>query len=562
MGKIIVPANIKGQVLVCDEGLSFWGGVDATSGQIVDAHHPQHGQSLGGRVVMMPTSRGSCTGSGVLLGLAFLGKAPAALIFRESEDILTLGAVIAAKLFGHGIAIVRLTADEYAWVARAANLSIRDGVLFTRDESISLETIDTGALILSPADRAMLAGEEGPAVKLAMETLCTMAASQGATAFVDVTRVHIDGCIYASSAFLTFARRMADMGARVKVPTTMNAISVDHANWRKQGVAEAFGDPASKLADAYVEMGARPSFTCAPYLIDKPAKGEAIAWAESNAVIYANSVLGARTVKLPDFLDLYIALTGRAPQSGVYLAHNRAPARIIKVTRPADADDAFWPMLGWLVGQAAPDRIPLIEGLDDSAPDEDDLKALCAAFGTTSASPMLHIKGVTPEADLSPRPDADTVRIGPADFARLWQMFNKAPDKVDLVALGSPHFSANECRAFAALMKGRKVHAAVAAIITLGRDVLSAIEADGTADALRASGVRLVPDLCWCSISEPVFPPSARVLMTNSGKYAHYAPGLCEREVRFGNLAMCAQAAATGHASAGSPHWLETVAKA
>ena len=151
----------------------------------------------------------------------------------------------------------------------------------------------------------------------------------------------------------------------------------------------SFGGPAQRLADAYVGMGCRPSFTCAPYQHDPPARGEVIGWSESNAVIHANSVLGARTAKHPDFLDLCIAVTGRAPETGVYLDENRAARRIIDVSQPPGADDAFWPLLGWLAGECAPDRIPLIRGVAGAS--ADDLRALCAAFGTTSAAPMLHV---------------------------------------------------------------------------------------------------------------------------------------------------------------------------
>ncbi len=557
MATVIVSASVEGPILVCDEGLSVWGGVHPQSSRIIDAHHPQHGQSLAGRIVMMPTSRGSCTGSGVLLGLAFAGTAPRALIFREGEDILTLGALVAGRLFDHDIAVLRLTAEEYDALAREPVAEITATHLRAGDHLWPLVPAGGGEIELSAADRAMLAGEAGEAARLAMEIIVTMATAQGATRLTDVSRVHIDGCIYASPAFLTFARAMADKGARVRVPTTMNAISVDHANWRKQGVDPAFGAGAAGLADAYVEMGARPSFTCAPYLLeDRPAKGEDIAWAESNAVIYANSVLGARTVKHADFMDLCIALTGRTARAGVYLTENRAPRRIIEVTMPAGADDAFWPMLGWLVGQAAPDRIPLIRGLEDARPGEDDLKALCAAYGTTSAAPMLHVAGHTPEADLSPAPDADVVSIGPEDFARLWREFNAGGEKIDLVALGSPHFSAAECAAFAALMAGTRVAPGVTAIVTLGRATLATIAANGVKAALEAAGVRIVPDLCWCSISEPVFPPEAQVLMTNSGKYAHYAPGLSNRAVRFGPRSHCAEAARSGLAPATPPAWI------
>ena len=186
---------------------------------------------------------------------------------------------------------------------------------------------------------------------------------------MDVTQGHIDGCIYASPANLTFAEKMADMGARVRVPTTMNAISVDRANWQAQGVPETFGDPAARLADAYVRMGCRPTFTCSPYLLDSaPQAGEAIAWAEFNAVIFANTVLGARTAKHPDFLDLCIALTGRAPLSGVYLDAHRKARRVIDVELPEAVDDAFWPLIGYLAGHAAPDRIPLLRGLAAGKP--------------------------------------------------------------------------------------------------------------------------------------------------------------------------------------------------
>lgn len=557
MPDLIVAAEVEGPILLCDEGLSVWGGVDPLSGRIIDAHHPQQGQSLAGHVVMMPTSRGSCTGSGVLLGLAFAGTAPKALIFREGEDILTLGALVATRLFDRPIAVLRLSGPDYDRLAQHSHATITATHLRAGDLALPLTSVASEGLTLSDVDRAFLAGEHGAAAQLAMEIITTLAAAQGAPSLTDVSRVHIDGCIYASPAFLTFARAMADKGGRVRVPTTMNAISVDHANWRAQGVSEAFGLPASQLADAYVEMGARPSFTCAPYLLDdRPVAGEDIAWAESNAVIYANTVLGARTVKHADFMDLCIALTGRAARSGVYLDQNRAPRRIIDIDVPEGIDDAFWPMLGWIVGQVAPDRIPLLRGLEGLHPSDDDLKALCAAYGTTSASPMMHIKGITPEADMPPAPEADHARITVQDFAQAWQGFNQGADKVDLVALGSPHFSAAESAVFADLMEGHHVHPDVATIITLGRGTLTTIAANGVKARLEAAGVTIVPDICWCSISEPVFPPSAEVLMTNSGKYAHYAPGLSNRAVRFGSLAQCAQTAQTGTAPINPPPWI------
>ncbi|WP_455372879.1 cis-3-hydroxy-L-proline dehydratase [Limibacillus halophilus] len=557
MAQLIVPAEVEGEVLLCSEGLSFWGGVDPATGKVIDAHHPQVGQTLAGRVVLMPTSRGSCTGSGVLLELALNGHAPAALVFHEDEDVLTLGALVAARMFERPLAVVRLSGDEYAQAAEQPHLRIGGGGIEGGDFFLPLARLSSEELELSASDRALLEGDAGPAAQMAMETLCAMAVLQGAKRLLDVSRVHIDGCIYASPANLRFAEAVADLGGKVRVPTTMNAISVDYDHWRGQGVPESFGVPASRLAEAYVRMGAEPSFTCAPYqLDDPPSEGEEIGWSESNAVIYANSVLGARTAKHPDFLDLCIGLTGRAPESGVYLVENRRARRVIEVELPEDYDDALWPLLGWLAGQLSPDRIPLLTGLEESAPSEDDLRAVCAAFGTTSAAPMLHVAGVTPEGDMAPAEGADRARITRADLARAWEGFNGGGRRVDLVSLGSPHFSLEETRRFAELMEGRRCAESVHAIITLGRATLAAARGEGLVTRLESAGVQVVPDICWCSISEPVFPPETKVLMTNSGKYAHYAPGLCGREVRFGGLADCAAAAQSGEAPEGLPGWL------
>lgn len=558
MAQLIVPANADGSVLACENVLSFWGGIDIADGRIIDKHHDQFGQSVSNRVVMMPTSRGSCSGSSMLLDLAINGRAPAALIFCEDEGILTLGAMVARRLFGLSIAIVRLTTEEYTRASQEPYLTISDTKIEGDQLSIPLNHLAANGLNLSTEDREMLDGDHGDATRIAMETLCDMAALQSAARMIDVTRVHIDGCIYASPANLIFAERMADLGSKVRVPTTTNAISVDYDNWRAQQIPDHFGGPASQLADAYVRMGATASFTCAPYYLDHPPVfGENIGWSESNAVIYANSVVGARTTKHPDFLDLFIGLTGRAPEAGVYLDEQRRPRRVIEVERPDDADESLWPLLGWLVGTLSPDRIPVITGLEGTNPLADDLRALCAAFGTTSAAPMLHVAGITPESHLPPMEDADRVLVGRDELSRTWNALNTGGPAIDLVSFGSPHFSLTEIRALVHLLEGRRRHGDVSLIVTVGRDVLAAARADGLIDELTAAGARVVPDICWCSISEPVLPPSTRTLMTNSGKYAHYAPALCGREVRFGSLADCVEAAITGEAPTGLPSWLQ-----
>jgi predicted aconitase/predicted aconitase with swiveling domain len=556
-GISLLTGTAGGPVIAMDEGLSFWGGVDAATGMVIDVHHPRHGVSLAGAVVLMPTSRGSCSGSGVLLELAMAGRAPAALVFSEPEDTLTLGAIVAAEMFGQVIPVLRLPAEAFAAVAAAVTASITPEAVEIEGLRIPIAPPPAGALTLEARDRAMLDGAEGPALRQAMRILTAMARQQGATALTDVTRAHIDGCIYAGPANLVFAETMEQLGARVRVPTTMNAISVDLQNWQAQGVPPEFGGPAARLADSYVRMGCRPSFTCAPYLLDDPPDaGEPIGWSESNAVIFANSVLGARTAKHPDFLDLCIALTGRAPLAGAFLDEHRRARRIVDVELPDGAGPEAWPLIGYLAGHAAPDRVPLLRGLAGARPTPDDLKALCAAFGTTSAAPMLHVEGVTPEAGTMIDASADRIVITRAQLAEGWARLNAGPDEVDLVAIGSPHASLTECRALADGLAGRRRAPEVAVIVTAGRQVIAAAEADGTMARLRAGGVDVIPDLCWCSISRPVFPVATKTVITTSGKYAHYGPGLSGCAVRLGTLGDCIEAALTGRVPPRRPSWL------
>ena len=558
VARSVLGGTASGPIIATTEALSFWGGIDPATGLIIDVHHPLHGTCVTGAILMMPSTRGSCTGSGVLLDLALTGRAPSALIFSEEEDVVTLGALIAAEMFQCSLPVLRLTDEAFKALAAETNATISATGIAAPGLSIPVTPPATAALDLTPADLDMLAGDKGVAVQQAMRIICAMAANQGAARLIDVTQAHIDGCIYASPANLTFAEKMADMGARVCVPTTMNAISVDRTNWQAQGVPPSFGGPAARLADAYVRMGCKPSFTCSPYLLDTaPQEGESIAWAESNAVIFANTVLGARTAKHPDFLDLCIALTGRAPLAGVYLDAKRKARRIIDVDLPAEIDDGFWPLIGYLAGKAAPDCIPLLRGLAVAAPDRDDLKALCAAFGTTSAAPMLHIEGVTPEAATAAASDADRATITRAEMRAAWTSLNDGPEVVELVAFGSPHFSLSECTRLADALAGRSRHPDTHVIVTAGHEVIRQARATGTLDRLLASGVQVVPDICWCSISEPVFPPATRALMTNSGKYAHYGPGLSGRAVRLGSLANCVEAALTGRVAVKLPNWLE-----
>ncbi len=570
-GRVLVNGSASAPLLVSDTGISFWGGVDPGTGEVIDQHHPLFGTNISGCVLAIPNGRGSCSGSGALLELILNDCAPAALIFSEAEDILTLGVLVADSLFQRSIPILRLTRKDFTALRHGTTATIRGNQLFldqskiTQADELLLSPVSTdSSVILNKRDQDILDGSHGEAAALAMSVLLKIADIQGARSLIDVTQAHIDACIYHGPSSLRFAAELYKRGAKFAIPTTLNAISVDQRNWRNQGISESLGQPASDLGDIYMKMGAQLSYTCAPYLLDTaPGFGEQIVWAESNAVMFANSVLGARTQKYPDFLDVFIALTGRAPASGSHLDRGRQPTVCIDVDILDAPDESLWPLLGYYIGLHAGNEIPMITGLSNTSPNPDDLKSFSAAYATTGSSSMFHMQGITPEADgamdyckNSGLLD-NSLTVTKNDLLSSYHELNTAEDpEVDVVCLGNPHFSVAECVKLAALCEGRSKDHDVTMMVTLGRAVYEKANKTGSIETLKTFGVKFITDTCWCMITDPLIPPDAKVLMTNSGKYAHYGPALVQRGIHFGTLAACVEAACTGSHTATTPAWL------
>lgn len=568
-GKALVAGQASGEVLHANTGLSFMGGVDASSGRIIDVHHPLCGQSVAGKILALPSGRGSCSGSLVIFELLMNGQAPAALVFQHKETILTLGVMIAAELFQRGIPVLQLDEASFAALsdarfARIEGTTIQPtATLADGPHGFVLPKPDPADFTLGEIDRRFLAGEFGEAAKIAMRIVLQTARIEGATELVDVEMAHLDGVFYQGPAGLQFARKLCDLGAKVRVPTTMNAICVDRRQWRAQGVSPVLGEATDALAEAYVEMGAQPTYTCAPYLLDPaPKAGQNIAWGESNAVVFANSVLGARTLKYPDYLDILVAITGRAPAADCYLEARRRATIRFDLPPLSDLDDLFFPLLGYHIGKIATNEIPLICGLAGHAVGHDDLKAFGAAFATTSAAAMFHVQGITPEAmtaeaAIGEGGEARVVHVTLADLAETWAELNIAQvADVDLVSLGNPHFSLTEIESLAGLCAGRRKAKGVELIVTCGRDVFAKAQAAGLIDTIRAFGGQVLNDTCWCFIGEPVVPQWVRTIATNSGKYAHYGPPAVGKDFHFASLARCVEAACVGKIDMTPPAWL------
>lgn len=344
------------------------------------------------------------------------------------------------------------------------------------------------------------------------------------------------------------------------VPTTLNVASIDRMHPDLVNADAHYVSMSTRIMTAYEGMGCSPSWTCAPYQTGhRPALGQHVAWGESNAVAFANSVLGARTNRNGDFLDICCAITGRAPCYGLHLdeeRHARVVVDVSALSARLRGADAFYPVLGAWLGSHYGNDVVVIDGINAEVT-EDQLKALGAGAASTGAVGLFHVAGVTPEA-----PDVQTAlgnrraehvhAVSVQDIRATRDHLTTATgNEIDSVALGSPHFSVDECESLAALLAGRPVVRPV--YVCTNRQVLAELERTGLKEMLKRAGVILVIDTCIAVA--PILHGTRGVMMTNSAKFAHYAPANTGHASVFGTLADCVASALTGTVTRDEALW-------
>ncbi|GAA1686752.1 aconitase X catalytic domain-containing protein [Kribbella yunnanensis] len=418
-------------------------------------------------------------------------------------------------------------------------------------------------IALTTEERELLAGAGGPAVALAMRLITGLAHTLGARSLIPITSAHVDGCLHHGQAGLDFAERLVALGGQVAVPTTLNVGSLDLLHPGLVRLAGTERRDARRLMDAYTALGAAPTWTCAPYQdTQRPAFGEHIAWAESNAIAFANSVLGARTDRYGDFVDICAGLTGRAPYAGLHLDENRR-ARIELDLSPLPAHTlrlaAAWAALGHLAGKLASDRVPMLTGCPESVP-EDHLKAFGAAAASRGGIGLFHVVGTTPEAATESDatqgvPVEEVHRITPAILrAARDELSSPNPGRLDAVSLGTPHLSITEFAELAALVRaGPPMSPTVEVWAATNRTTAKVAESNGWLADLQSAGIRVLVDTCTYVTS--VLNPQTRHVMTNSAKWAWYAPVNLGVAVTFGSLPDCLTSARTGTVTRDNTSW-------
>jgi len=406
----------------------------------------------------------------------------------------------------------------------------------------------------------MLAGGAGDGAAFAMRLVVRAAEALGARRLIPITGAHVDSCLYHGEATIDFVEKLVDGGAQVSVPTTLNVGALDLLHpelWR--------GDPRTAergqlLMRHYRSLGCQPTYTCAPYqlAIARPALGEQVAWAESNAIVFCNSVLGARTERYGDFTDIACAVAGRVPDAGLHRTEARRAVLVLRIGPDVPdrllTDDAFYPVLGIVLGRRAGSRVAVIEGLPQGL-SEERLKAIGAAAASSGAVAMFHAVGSTPEAAtleaaLQGREPEERAEVGLAELRaardELTTAAGAAPvgTRIGTVSLGTPHASLAELRAVERELAGARPADGVELLVSTARQLLAEAEEEGLAGRLRAQGVELLVDTC--SYIAPVLRPSPLPAMTDSGKWAFYAPGNIGVEVVFGSLRECIRSAVDG----------------
>ncbi len=381
-------------------------------------------------------------------------------------------------------------------------------------------------MFLSPDEEKMLAGENGETLQKMLELLVALGKVFGAERLVRIRSAQVSGASYKTIGEYGLAW-LSSLDARAVVPAVLNPIGMPRGRWKEMGIEPGFAARQQAVIAAYERLGVNLECTCTPYYLHETSFGDHLAWSESSAVSYANSVIGARTNREGGPGALAAALVGKTPCYGLHLDKNRTPDVVIEI----NSDEKDWGIarygaLGYHTGKLVGNKIPYFLGI---IPNHDQLKALGAAMAATGAVALYHVNDVTPEAKKNQYniSGLEVISIEPADID---QLFTDIP--VDAVAVGCPHCSPHELIEIARLLKGKTVTKplyifAAQGVIGNNRMIIDKIE---------KSGARVYADTCM--VVSPVM-EQYPAIMVNSGKALAYVPDMCGAVARIGSIEEC-----------------------
>jgi predicted aconitase len=387
---------------------------------------------------------------------------------------------------------------------------------------------------LTQEEEEMYDGEKGLAVEKCMEILVALGDIYGAEKFVPITSAQISGVSYKTigDAGLEFIEELSN-DAQVRVPSTLNPAGVDLQIWKELGFSEEFTKKQLAIVDAYQKMGVSTTCTCTPYLVGNvPTFGSHIAWSESSAVCYANSVLGARTNREGGPGALSAAICGRTANYGYHLDEGREPNLFVEVETPVEGSD--FGAVGYMVGNNIGGGIPYFKF--ESTPTTDQLKWLGAALASSGSVALYHVENITPESKWAAKIISDDkiekLTINRADIDETRIKLSTTEDKPDLICVGCPHASLEEIKRVAETVRGLKLENMLWVCTSIS--VKAAANRMGYTEIIENAGGKMVCDTCM--VVAPIEELDYKVVGVDSAKAANYVPNMCGLEVVYNDL--------------------------
>ncbi|MGC1120922.1 MAG: aconitase X catalytic domain-containing protein [Candidatus Methanofastidiosia archaeon] len=384
-------------------------------------------------------------------------------------------------------------------------------------------------MYLTKEEEAILNGEKSPVLERMMRLLVRLGDIYGADTMIPVGSVQVAGVSYKSigDPGTEFLEDMASKGAKVKVLTFLNPAGMDLEDWEAVGFPADFAGKQLRIMNAFKNMGIIVTSTCTPYLAGNlPRFREHIAWSESSAVSFANSVLSARTNREGGPSALAAALLGETPNYGLHLDENRAPDFVVDVSARLEKDSDFG-ALGWYIGKEVKDKIPYYRGLPEWTT-TDDLKALGAAMAASGAVALYYAEGLTPEAHLQKTEKLEKISVTDKEIKETYDTLNSG-EPPDIVILGCPHASLKDIQQIVSLVEGKTLRKPL--WVCTSRVMKEAANRMGYTEAIEKAGGRIVADTCM--VVSPIEAMGYKVTGCNSGKAAQYLPGFCKQKVVF-----------------------------
>jgi len=386
-------------------------------------------------------------------------------------------------------------------------------------------------MYLTNKEEAILNGEQGEVMGRLFRLLTRLGEIYNADKMIPVGSVQVAGVSYKSigDPGLAFLEDIAKQHVKVKVLTFLNPAGMDLEHWKELGFPKDFAENQLRIMDAFKDMGIVVTSTCTPYLAGNlPRFREHIAWSESSAVSFSNSVIGARTNREGGPSALAAAICGLTPNYGLHLWENRQPT--MKITVDANLSYAAdFGALGYYVGKQVKNKIPYFTGIPDV--NTDFLKALGAAMAASGAVALYHIEGLTPEADLVENKNLETIHVSQQDLDETYETLNQGKDP-DIIIFGCPHASLREIATLAEQVQGKQLKKPV--WICTSRLMKEASDRMGFTEIIEDAGGKIVADTCM--VVSPIEQMGYKTTAVNSGKAANYLPGFCKQEVVYNNM--------------------------